>query len=464
MDELHQIELFEGITDEEYEWLTENSYEIFMERGDYFHKLGEPVTCFYICLEGELQVTRIMEGKEIVVGTTPRGIIGGELSLLNGTLSTVSSRAIMPSRLMVFDEPEFRMLFGAAPVVGMRILKIAAERTTLVATAFKQQEKMAALGKFSAGLAHELNNPAAAARRSAVTLREMLPRLQDLTMSLCALGLEQQHLINLSMFQRDAINNAGEAGTLSPMQQSDREDEMSDWLDEAGVENGYELAPTFVAAGVTTDGLGELMAHFPESAVAATLTWMSEALSVADLLSEIEDSTIRISDLVQSVKEYTYMDQAPLQEVDLHRGLDNTLRVLNHKIKKAKVVRDYDPELPKVMARGGELNQVWTNLIDNAIDALLSANTADATVHLITRCENDYAMVEVTDNGPGIPADVVPHLFEPFFTTKEVGKGTGLGLDIAYRIIQQHNGTIVVDSQPGSTRFIVRLPVAGVTE
>jgi len=148
----------------------------------------------------------------------------------------------------------------------------------------------------------------------------------------------------------------------------------------------------------------------------------------------------------------------------LHRGLDNTLRVLNHKIKKAKVVRDYDPELPKVMARGGELNQVWTNLIDNAIDALLSANTADATVHLITRCENDYAMVEVTDNGPGIPADVVPHLFEPFFTTKEVGKGTGLGLDIAYRIIQQHNGTIVVDSQPGSTRFIVRLPVAGVTE
>jgi signal transduction histidine kinase len=459
MDELHQIELFEGISDEEYAWIRENSYEVFLDRGEFFHRMGEPVDNFYITLEGELQITRMVSGKEAVVGTTPRGIIGGELALLNGTLSEVTSRAIMPSRLMVFDEPAFRMLFGACPTVGMRVLRITAERMSMISNFSKQQEKMAALGKLSAGLAHELNNPAAAARRASSTLREMLPTLQEQAMALCALGLDETQLKSLNVFQQDAINNAGDLEPLSPLEQSDREDELADWLDEIGLQNGYEMASTFVSAHV-------LIAHFPEGSTAGALNWMNSALSVADLLCEIEDSTTRISGLVQAVKEYTYMDQAAYQEVDIHKGLENTVRVLNHKLKKLTVERQYDPELPKVMGRGGELNQVWTNLIDNAADALETKGATNGhapTIRLITRCENDFAMIEVTDNGPGIPETAMPRLFEPFFTTKEVGKGSGLGLDIVYRIIQQHNGTISVQSQPGNTRFIVRLPVNGAT-
>jgi signal transduction histidine kinase len=175
------------------------------------------------------------------------------------------------------------------------------------------------------------------------------------------------------------------------------------------------------------------------------------------MLDAIEQSTARISELVGAIKQYTYMDQAPVQEVDIHKGLENTLKVLNHKLKKIEVIREYDPEMPLILARGGDLNQVWTNLVDNAIDALNGSN--GGTIWIITRCENNFAMVEIADNGPGIPSDIQPHLFEPFFTTKEVGAGTGLGLDITYRIIQQHNGAIEVQSKPGQTRFIIRLPV-----
>jgi signal transduction histidine kinase len=457
MHELYQIPLFEGISESERQWLVDHSYEVRLNPGDCFYRENEPVHQFYVMLEGELQVTRMLNGSHTVLGTTPRGIIGGEMALLNGTASQINSCAILPSRLMVFDEPNFRQIFTTCPVVGTRILQIAAQRMAGIATAVKQQEKMAALGKLSAGLAHELNNPAAAAHRAAKTLREALPALQAHALNLNSVEMDRRQLDDLASFQQQLIQQAATTPLLSPLQQSDREEEIGDWLEGQGVSQPWEMAATFVSAGLTADDLAKLIESIPAECKGDVLAWLHNSLYVAGLLNEIEHSTQRISDLVAAVKSYTYMDQAPVQEVDIHKGLESTLAVLNHKLKKVTVVREYDPDLPLIQARGGELNQVWTNLIDNALDAM----SGEGKLWLITRCENNFAMVEIADNGPGIPPEIMPRLFEPFFTTKGVGVGSGLGLDIVYRIVAQHDGSIDVQSEPGHTRFIVRLPVEG---
>lgn len=313
---------------------------------------------------------------------------------------------------------------------------------------------MAALGKFSAGLAHELNNPSAAARRSSQALYELMPELQRKTLHLCRLGLNDTQLHSLMTLPYDMAREKTVV-TLTPLQRSELEDEIGDWLSEHGINNGWEIAPIFVDAGVGLEELQSLGSLFPSDGWGEVFDWLQLALNTAALLREIEDSSTRISDLVRAIKEYTYMDQGKLQEVDLNHGLENTLRVLQHKLKNVEVIREYDASLPKIMANGGELNQIWTNLIDNAIDA----TDGKGQIHVITRCENDYAMVEITDNGPGIPQDQQARVFEPFFTTKAFGKGTGLGLDITYRIVQRHKGSIEVHSKSGQTRFIVRIPV-----
>ena len=455
MDELYTIPLFEDVPDDELRWLLDHSYEAHLTSGEYFFKENGPADRFYIVLEGELQVSRTVNGKDVIIGTTPRGIMGGEMSLLNRTPSHVTARAIMPSRLMVFDDDAFRQLFAACPIVGMRILETTAERMQGTVSILKQQEKMAALGKLSAGLAHELNNPAAAARRASKTLNELLPELQAQTLALNSLGLTGDQIGDLIAFQQRLSRQAIEAPPLSPIEQSTREDEIGDWLDDHNITGGWEMAEVFVSADATLDDLIDLAAQVPAGHLESVLNWLHNTLEAAGLLDQIEQSTHRISDLVSAIKSYTYMDQAPMQVVNIQQGLENTLTVMRHKLKDVTVIRQYDPDLPAIQARGGELNQVWTNLIDNAIDAM----NGSGQLALITRSEGDFAMVEVADNGPGIPPDVLPRLFEPFFTTKEIGVGTGLGLDISYRIIQQHSGTIEVRSQPGHTRFIVRLPV-----
>jgi signal transduction histidine kinase len=459
LKDLYKIPLFDDTTDDELEWLAANSDEVRLERGDYVVYEGQPNNSFFVVLEGELQVTRRIDGREVVLGTMPVGVMGGELALLNSTPAHATVQTIAPSRLMMFDRPAFRTLFGVCPTVGARILRTAADRTVGLASIVKQQEKMAALGKLSAGLAHELNNPAAAAQRAAKTLGEVLSNLQAQMMKLCDSGLSQAHLESLQAFQQQAAGRAAKVKPLSPLEQSDHEEELSDWLDELGVANAWEMAASFVMARVTLDELTELTAAFPPARANDALLWLCQSLTAANLLDEIEQSTTRISDLVGAIKQYTYMDQAPLQEVDLHKGLENTLKVLNHKLKKINLMREYDPEVPPILARGGDLNQVWTNLIDNAIDAL----NDEGTIWVITRYENRFVMVEIADNGPGIPPEIQPHLFEPFFTTKGVGVGTGLGLDITYRIIQQHSGTVEVQSKRGHTRFIIRLPVGTVS-
>lgn len=454
MNQIYNIPLFDGIPEAELQWLFAHSVEQDLETGTFFFREHGPAETFYIVLEGELQITRDINGQMTVMGTTPRGIIGGEQSLLNNINSAVSARAIVPSRLMVLTKDHFRAMFGACPILSARILHIAGQRAFGYATVVKQQEKMSALGQISAGLAHELNNPAAAVRRAVMTLRDAIPALQEQTISLHDLGLSSNQIGDLRVFQKEIINRALTAQPLAPLEQSDREDAIGTWLDEHGIDDAWEMASAFVTACLTQDELEELVQRLSIQGVTAVFAWLHSTLNTVSALDEIEQCGRRISDLVGAVKSYTYMDQAPIQEVNIHHGLDNTLKILQHKLGQITILREYDPNLPLIQARGGELNQVWTNMIDNAIDAL----NGTGEIHLITRGENDFVMIEVADNGPGIPQEVMPHLFEPFFTTKDVGLGTGLGLDISYRIIQLHDGSIEVQSKPGQTRFIIRLP------
>lgn len=452
---LRELIAFQGVPDHELTWLVAHSQVIVLPQDDHFYVEGQEVEQFYVVLDGELLITRTMDNQKQVMGTTPSGIIGGELSLLNDVPSVVGAQAIVDSRLLVFDQQAFREIFAACPTFASYIFKVAAERTQGYASYVSQQERMAALGKFAAGLAHELNNPAAAARRAARTLSDLLPVLQTRSLALNSLGLSDAQQTSLLHFLQAALQTVATAMPLPPLEQSDREDEMADWLDEQEIEQGWELAHTLVSAGLEPATLIELLEPLPPAAISPVLNWLNDVLSAAGLLSEVEESTKRISELIASVKSYTYIDQAPMQEVDLHEGLENTLKVMTYKLRDVQVERRYAPELPLIQARGGELNQVWTNLIDNAVDA----TEGRGKVTLITRHEQDYVMVEVMDNGSGIPPEVQPRLFEPFFTTKDIGKGTGLGLDITYRIVRLHNGTIEVQSQPGQTRFIVRIPI-----
>jgi signal transduction histidine kinase len=326
----------------------------------------------------------------------------------------------------------------------------------------RQSEKLATLGKLSAGMAHELNNPAAAAQRGAAQLQAVFSRLQQTHLKLCGLGLNAAQLEALLSLDRLAHERAKKPTYLSALGRSDREIEWEAWLSGQGVENAWEVAPTLVTLGFSRDELAALAAELTHTQFLTAIDWLNCSAAIYSLLEEIGQGAGRISEIVKALKSYSYMDQSPIQSVDIHEGLDNTLVILRSKLAPGVAVRrDYAADLPRIEAYGSELNQVWTNLIDNAIDAM----GGQGEIILRTRHDDEWVVVEIEDNGPGIPEAAQTHIFDPFFTTKPPGQGTGLGLNISHNIIvQKHKGRVDVTSQPGKTCFAVRLPLCGADE
>jgi signal transduction histidine kinase len=492
---LHQIRLFSGLTDQELKTI-EKGEEVWFEAGDKILSEGAHDT-FYVLLDGKVEVILRDGSKEAVLSSYDSGDHFGELPIILGWSDhKCACYATKKSHLLRWDEDAFWRMIYSSPSLIRQILHSMAKLLQTLETALQHNQKLIALGGLAAGLAHELNNPAAAANRTITQLSDSIIEWRSLVQK-----LNVQHVMTAQQwsyvselrndtlkkldpnspirYSHDQNSSTSDLTTNDPMTQVEEEDQIIDWLESHGVNDGWKLASDLANAGITIEKLDDIASNVTSSQSLTTgtitdnntierknlllediLSWLNATTRVDRLLYEIKSSTTRISELVSAVKSYSYMDQAPLQDVDIHNGIESTLTMLHHKFKEADItiIREYDSYLPHVNAIGNELNQVWTNLIDNAIDGI----GKHGTITIRTRNEdNSQILIEVVDNGSqGIPKEVQSRIFEPFFTTKEPGKGTGLGLSISHRIITQtHKGDINFSSRPGETRFQIHLPI-----
>ncbi|MDP8928904.1 MAG: ATP-binding protein, partial [Actinomycetota bacterium] len=402
---------------------------------------GSPPDAVYFVVEGEFEVTRRVEDRELPIGRLGPGDVLGEMALLEDRPRSASASAAVDSTVAEIGRDGFAELLGYAPFV-LAMLRTVSNRTRHSGARLREAEKLAALGTMTAGLMHELNNPAAAVRRDATHLVETLVAWRELAAQIAGLESTQPP-------------RSQSPGPTNALVRADREDEVAAWLDEQGVAEPWELAPVMVAHGWDATALSEFMAVTPDHGRADLARWLGLGALVDELSSSIRLSAERISELVGAVKRYARKDEAPVQNVDVHESLEDTLIILRPEKAGVRVTRDYAAGLPRIEAYGSELNQVWTNLVANAVEAM----SGEGILTLRTHLEDRRVVVEVTDSGPGIPEEVLPRIFEPYFTTKPPGQGTGLGLHIAYDIVGRHGGDLRVDSRPGQTTFRVFLPL-----
>ncbi len=452
--ELLRIPTFADLPDEQLEWFLSQCQEQFLKAGDTYIRQGDPAENMFVILEGEFQARGEING-ETFAFPVKSGDVTGVLPFSRMKKTPITGRALSNGRLLRFPSAQFPQLVQKLPELATRLVGLMSDRIRETTRFEQQRDRLASLGKLSAGLAHELNNPASAAKRAASQLRDILKKIKNASLELGRRDLTSAQKAEIEKLevlftQKDIV--PPDALTVS-----DLEDQIDSLLRSHGQNDLWQLAADLARRNIQPGVLESLFGSLDADTARAALVRIAASVEIASLLHEIESSTSRISDLVGAIKEYTYMDQAPVQNVDIVKSLETTLTILNHKLKQGVAVqRDYQPVPLLVNSFGSELNQVWTNIIDNAIDAM----HGKGELRVRTYRDEGCVVVEISDNGPGIAPEVEPHIFEPFFTTKGVGEGTGLGLDTVQRIVKKHRGNIQVDSKPGDTRFQVWLPLA----
>jgi signal transduction histidine kinase len=452
VDELRKIEVFADLPQDNLEWFASHCTEYRFAAGETIFREGTPAEFMSIFLEGRVYARREADGANSPVFLVKKGAVTGLLPFSRMTHVTVTGRAEEPVRLLQFPGTLFQEMLQRMPVLGQRLVGILTDRVREATRGEQQRDKLAALGKLSAGLAHELNNPAAAATRSADALLECLARLRKLD----ALPyLSESNCTQIAKMENELRAELQPVAFKDQLERSDREESLTAWLEANKVPEAWKLSSLLVDANLNTEHL-ECYRNAAGAALPTALSRFATLLEMERIIGQISHSAKRISTLVKAIKEYSYMDQSPVQEVDIVRGIETTLAIMEHKIRKGiTVVRDFAPDVPHVTANGGELNQIWTNLIDNAADAM--NNKGRLRVRVVR--EGEDVLVEIADSGSGIPKEIQSRIFEPFFTTKGVGDGTGLGLDSVHRLVRKMRGTITFTSVPGDTRFQVRIPI-----
>ncbi len=462
-DELRGLFLFADLDEEKLEWVAAHGDVVETPAGEEIVTEGEPSRCFHVLLTGTIAMSRTISGERVeTTRTEQRGAYFGAVQFYLDDESAktypASVRAITDSTVLALPAKDFAARFAEWFPMAMHLLEGMLLGMRKGNAQLAERERLLALGKLSAGLTHELNNPAAAAIRATDALRDKVNGMRNKLAMIADGRLAGAQLRKLVMAQDEFVKKVRHAPNLSPLEAADREDELGDWFDDHEIPGGWDLAPVFVAGGLGVEDMEAVAAACEDETLEGAVRWLAYTVESESLMREIIDATTRISQLVGAAKQYSQMDRAPFRFVDVHEGLDATLVMFGRKLGEGtsvKIVKDYDRSLPEIPAYPAELNQVWTNIVDNALDAM----DGSGTLTVRTCRVDDRALVEICDTGPGVPPDIRRRIFEPFFTTKGVGRGTGLGLDVSYRVVvTRHHGDIQVESQPGDTRFQVYLP------